>query len=163
MIRLLQKEDLESVTKLVNHNWRTVYRSYVSKQLLNKEGCANRTLEIENEFFKKTRQHYVYESCGRVLALLTLGETTDDDKKGAFEIWRLYVLQAAQNRGIGSQLIQFAETRAAEQNYGEILLWAFKENKKAALFYEKHGYVKSRELELGEPYLARSVRFSKLL
>ena len=126
MIRLLQKEDLESVTKLVNHNWRTVYRGYVSKQLLNKEGCAKRKLEIENEFFQNTRKHYIYESCGRVLALLTLGETTDDDKKGAFEIWRLYVSQDAQSRGIGSQLIQFADVQSKEKNYREILLWAFK-------------------------------------
>ena len=43
----------------------------------------------------------------------------------------------------------------------EILIWAFRENRRALAFYEKHGYQPDREEYLGPPYLTYGVRLIK--
>lgn len=161
MIRLLKEDDLAGAARIVNDNWRQVYRGYVNEFLLSDRGCEERAKLIASEFFEKKLTHYVWDKNGKPAALLTLGDTLDDDKKGAFEIFRLYVAKQAQNQGIGSRLIRFAMEEAARKKYRETLLWAFEKNVRAALFYEKHGFVKDKKLELGEPYFARSVRFCR--
>ncbi|MCI7181257.1 MAG: GNAT family N-acetyltransferase [Lachnospiraceae bacterium] len=107
--------------------------------------------------------NYVYEDDGIVKALLTFGQTADSDKSGAFEIWRIYVSQDFQGVGIGKSLLTFAEKQAMLSGFQEIIIWAFKENFKAVLFYKRNGYVEDKVMNLGDPYCAEGVRFCKRL
>ncbi|OBR95480.1 protease synthase and sporulation negative regulatory protein PAI 1 [Clostridium ragsdalei P11] len=163
MIRLLQEEDIEIVCKIVNDNWRSVYDGYVNEQLLNDNGCFNREKRLKADFLSGRLSNYVYECNGHIAALLSIGDTVDNDKIGAFEVWRIYISEAYQNRGIGSQLINFAEQQAFKYGYKEIVIWAFKGNSRAISFYKKHGYKKDKEEYFGEPYLTYAVRFNKNL
>lgn len=129
--------------------------------LLSAEGCERRKKKIEAELLSGNLKNYVYEEDGSVKALLTFGETADTDKRGAFEIWRIYVSQDFQGGGIGKTMLEFAEGQAAASGFGEIVIWAFKENTRAAAFYRHNGYVEDKVMDLGEPYRAEGVRFGK--
>ncbi|NFR85912.1 GNAT family N-acetyltransferase [Clostridium botulinum] len=107
--------------------------------------------------------NYIYECNGQIVALLSIGDTIDSDKIGAFEVWRIYISEAYQNQGIGNQLINFAEEQAFNSGYKEIIIWAFKGNWRAISFYKRHEYMKDKEEYLGEPYLTYGVRFNKRL
>ena len=85
----------------------------------------------------------------------------DRDRPAALEIWRIYLVPAAQGRGIGGRLLAFGERRARDLGRREILIWAFRENRRALAFYEKHGYQPDREEYLGPPYLTYGVRLIK--
>ena len=101
------------------------------------------------------------EEQGQVLALLSIGNTADIDKKRAFEIWRIYVKPEAQRHNIGSQFLLFSEHEAQKQGYQEILIWAFQRNTQALSFYQKQGYVIDKNEYLGEPYLTFGTRLIK--
>lgn len=163
MIRLLRQEDIEVICNIVNDNWKSVYAGYVNKELLSDTGCLQRKKELEKDFITGRLMEYVYEKNGQAVALLSMGNAADQDKAGAFEIWRIYIHKSFQGQGIGAELLGFAEQYALENGYSEIVIWAFKNNTRAVSFYQKHGYEIDKVVYLEEPYLADSARFNKQL
>ena len=161
MIRLLQNKDIRTVCSIVNKNWKTVYADYLNPELLNTIGCKNRELDLRKDFETHKFSEYVWEEYGQVLALLSIGNTADNDKPGAFEMWRIYIGTQAQGNGIGGELLSFAEQKAKEDGCSEIVIWAFKQNTRTLKFYRKHGYIPDKTEYLGEPYLTDGVRLVK--
>ena len=137
--------------------------SRLLRYTLNEIGCKERAEELRHDFQSKRLSEYVWEEQGQILALLSIGDTADIDKKGAFEIWRIYVRPEAQGHNIGSKCILFAEQEAKRQGYQEIVIWAFQENTTAISFYQKNGYVIDKNEYLGEPYLTFGIRLIKTL
>ena len=133
----------------------------MNPDLLSAEGCAERARSLKQDFAARRLEEYVWEEKGRVLGLLSIGDTADRDRPAALEIWRIYLVPAAQGRGIGGRLLAFGERRARDLGRREILIWAFRENRRALAFYEKHGYQPDREEYLGPPYLTYGVRLIK--
>lgn len=163
MLRETKKADIDMICKIVNDNWKRVYKGYVNPQLLNDKGCEKRACELKADFISGRLAEYVWEEQNQVVAMLSFGNTEDTDKKGAFEIWRIYVTLNFQGKGIGNSLLTFAEQKAKELGYKEIVIWAFKENIHALSFYQKHGYILNKEEYLSEPYLATGVRLCKTI
>jgi GNAT superfamily N-acetyltransferase len=161
MIRPLTERDFDDAIHIVNQNWRTVYAGYVDPALLDEAGCDARGQQLQQDFREHRLSEYVWEESGRILGLLSMGTTADTDKAGAFELWRIYLAVEAQGRGIGGQLLAFAEQTAREQGYTEIVIWAFSGNTRAIRFYQKHGYRADKEEFLGAPYLTNGTRLLK--
>ena len=128
MIRPLSEKDYNIAISIVNTNWKRTYSNYVNPLLLNEDGCKKRAEELKHDFQSRRLLEYVWEEQGQILALLSIGDTADMDKKGAFEIWRIYVRPEAQGHNIGSQCISFSEQEAKKRGYQEIVIWAFQEN-----------------------------------
>lgn len=55
---------------------------------------------------------------------------------------QLYVLPSSQGRGIGTALLQVAQSKS-----GDLCLWTFLRNKNARRFYEKHGFILVKETD----------------
>ena len=163
MIRPLAEKDYNIAIDIVNTNWKKTYSDYVNPLLLNEDGCKKRAEELKHDFQSRRLLEYVWEEQGQILALLSIGDTADMDKKGAFEIWRIYVRPEAQGHNIGSQCISFSEQEAKKRGYQEIVIWAFQENTAAISFYQKNGYVVENSEYLGEPYLTIGTRLTKNL
>jgi len=161
MIRALRKKDFDTVVNIVNENWKSIYAGYVNPNLLNTAGCRDRAIALKNDFNRQRLLEYVWEENNHILALLSIGNTADLDKLGDFEIWRIYIVSEAQGKGIGKQLLTYAESYAKEKGYTEIVIWAFKNNKRAIMFYQRYGYQIDKEEYLGEPYLTYGVRLLK--
>lgn len=163
MIRLLEEKDYDTVAALVNADWRQTYAGYVNPALLSLEGCAERARELRADFESGRLAEYVWEEGGRARALLSMGRTAEADLPDAFEVWRLYLAQEAQGRGIGGRMLSFAEEYAREQGFLCVVIWAFSGNHRAIAFYERHGYRADREAALGGPYQAYGKRLLKRL
>lgn len=163
MIRKIKPEELDDAIKIINDNWGNLYKHYVNPILLSEKGRRYRKDELENEIKRNRPQNYVYIENDEIKALLTIGETSDEDRKGAFEIWRVYVSLDAQKKGIGSKLLAFAQKEAAVQGYHEIVIWAFEKNIKAVCFYKKFGFEIDKIMNLGETFLTTGIRLYKSL
>ncbi len=161
MIQALSTQDMDAACEIVNKNWRKFYSSYVNPRLTDQKGCRERTARLKRDFIQGKRAAYVWKEREQVLALLSVGETTDSDKPDAFEIWRLYIEPAAQNKGIGTEMLTFAEQYAKEHGYGEIIIWTFKQNQRALSLYQKLGYSPDKEEYLGKQYKAYGIRLTK--
>ena len=163
MIRKLEKPDYPAAIRIVNENWKREYAPYLNPQLLTEEACNARAERLEGEFDSGRLMEYVWEEDGKVLALLSIGPSADEDKTGAFELWRIYIDPDAQGRGIGRQLMAFAEREAVALGYREMVIWAFRENRRAVAFYRKHGYAPDKEMDMGAPYKTWGIRLTKKL
>lgn len=161
MIRRLKKEDFDTVIKIVNDNWKSVYSGYVAPELLDDAGCTQRALKLKSDFDANRFLEYVWEKDGQVLALLSIGNTEDTDKPSAFEVWQIYIAPSAQGKGLGGQLIAFAEQEAIQRGYSEVLIWAFSGNVRAIKFYQKCGYKIDKREYLGSPYYTYGIRLMK--
>lgn len=163
MIRALEEKDIEMVCSIVDENWNTVYKEYINPLLLDAAGCEKRKCELKADFISQRLLEYVWEEQNQVSAMLSIGDTVDTDKNGAFEIWRIYVAIKFQSKGIGNRLLDFAEQQAKIRGHKEIIIWAFKDNIHAISFYQMHGYHIDKEEYLGEMYQTIGVRLTKKL
>ncbi|MDE7230633.1 MAG: GNAT family N-acetyltransferase, partial [Oscillospiraceae bacterium] len=158
MIRKIEQSDYKIVCDIVNDNWRCVYRGYVDPLLLTESGCDERERQLIDDFKSGRLSEYVFEENGQVLGMISFGKTGERDCPNSFEIWRLYIHREFQDRGIGRCLLEFAEEHAHSLGYSDIVIWAFKQNVNAAVFYKKHGYHPDIEAFLGAPYNADGMR-----
>lgn len=163
MIHLLENRDIEAVCRIVNQNWINVYTGLVGPSLLDPDGCAERTRQLKADFTARRFSEYVWDENGQAVAIMSFGDAGDADAAEALEIWRLYVAAHFQRLGIGRQLMNFAEQQADALGRKRIVIWAFKENRRAVSFYQKNGYRIDKEKFLGEPYCAAGVRLVKEL
>lgn len=161
MIRPLAESDFDTVISIVNRDWKDVYTGYVNQELLIDAGCQERGQQLRKDFIDHRLSEYVWEESGQVLGLLSMGATADSDRASAFEIWRVYIAVEAQGKGIGRQLLAFAEQIAKANGYTEILIWAFSKNTRAIRFYQKYGYQIDKEEYLDTPYLTYGTRLVK--
>jgi len=55
---------------------------------------------------------------------------------------QLYVVPVAQGRGVGSALLEITQ-----RSFDRLQLWTFQRNQNARRFYERHGFVLTRETD----------------
>ncbi|MFC3931492.1 GNAT family N-acetyltransferase [Streptococcus dentapri] len=67
---------------------------------------------------------------------------TEKELENAFEIQRIYVLQAYQGLGIGKALFEFALSEARKSGADWVWLGVWERNFKAQHFYAKYGFMK---------------------
>ena len=93
-----------------------------------------------------------------VKGLITLHECKDE---GTLQVEELYVEPFFHGEGIGSALLAFAEKKAGELGADTLFLWVLEKNEKARSFYEKHGYVQTKERKLEEGTPEYIVKYQK--
>lgn len=125
-IRKARKEDLSRISEIYVFNNRVNYYPVFK----DKEYSFNRlqVVSIINEYFgldEVLENIYVFDD-GLINAFMEIKET---------EICKLYVDPFFQNKGIGSDLIEFAVAKLGTDH-----LWVLQKNEKAISFYQSHGF-----------------------
>jgi GNAT superfamily N-acetyltransferase len=78
---------------------------------------------------------------GRLVGLLTHGMNRDaDSAPGVGEVRALFVHPDHWRTGVGTALMANALERLRQAGYGEATLWSFRDNTRANVFYEHHGF-----------------------
>lgn len=115
-------------------SWRETYVGIVSDDYLENVHTYERCLSRVGPFGEAKID--VAKIDGEVVGFVCYGPS--DEVPGAGEIHGLYLLEAYQGKRIGLSLMDHAFERLKE--YDRIILWAFKDNKRALDFYEKYGF-----------------------
>jgi len=88
------------------------------------------------------------EICGFVMYHVQEGRYHQDRTTGV--IVNLYVRPSARDRGLGSRLLEAAESELAEAGVDTVTLDVLAANEAARRFYARHGY-RSHRVELAKP------------
>lgn len=141
MIRKATTEDANRMAEIHVFGWRFAYRNLVSDEFLFKKlEVVKRAALFKQAIEEHIEDNYVFEENGITKALMAIGPCRDNDKKGSFELWGIYVDPLWTRGGIGSRMMEFFEQRALELGYKDIYLWVLEGNCIGINFYTKSGY-----------------------
>lgn len=107
------------------------------------------------------RERCLYAAKGneKILGVITLNEFQDEEyrtvpwqrKEGKIlVVHRLAVAPQFQRKGVAGKLMDFAESKAVQENYAAIRLDTYSNNPGAIRFYERRGYIKKGQVRF--PY-----------
>ena len=163
MIRKTELADVPRISEIHVFGWRDAYRGIVPDDyLFNTMLVAKRINYFAKAVHDCLEEIYVYDD-GIVKAFMTIGACRDTDMIEAFELWGLYVDPFMQRQGIGTEMLDFCETKAIERGHTEVCIWVFEQNKNAIKFYETHGYSPDGTKKPIDAFAIYEVRYLKQL
>lgn len=166
MIRPALAADVERIAEIHVNGWRHAYRGLVSDQYLFGTLKVIRRIEAFREIVSSPypgEETVVFVDEGIIKAFMTMGDCRDVDKLQTYEVWGIYVEPQFKQQGIGTQLMNHAESRARALERDEIVVWVFKKNQPSIGFYANLGYVPDGCEKLFEAYQETAIRLCKSL
>lgn len=129
VVRNVEFADMKQLGHIMAVSFRTAFSDYVSKQTL--DACANEDncVALLEGIYREGKMHFLV---GEDSGVLGWQEVED----GA-EIVAIHSLPESWGTGLGHAMLTYALKEIGEK---PVFLWAFKENKRARRFYEKHGF-----------------------
>ena len=128
-VRNAELEDMKQLGHIMAVSFRTAFADFVSQQTM--EACAQEDacIALLEGIFREGKVHFLM---GEESGMLAWQQT----EEGA-EIVAIHTLPESRGTSLGHAMLTEALSQIRNQ---PVFLWAFKENKRARRFYEKHGF-----------------------
>ena len=135
MIRQATLEDISAIAQVHVQSWQETYADVVYPHIL-AEQDVNKRLELWSQVLK-LKNHIVLVAidAGGIQGFI---DVSLNEEKGIAKIMALYVLKAAQKKGLGKALFEQALQDVHPMQYPQILLNVYNQNP-ACQFYEYMG------------------------
>jgi len=149
-IRKATARDIRSVAKVHAESWRTAYKGIVPDEYLS----FAETVDWEEHWSSIEKPEYktqVFvadsEEFG-VVGVASAGPERTGDNVYAGELYALYLLPNFQGIGLGKRLTITTSKHLVEIGIHSMLVWMFKNNTRARLFYQALGadYIRDKEI-----------------
>ena len=154
MVRAASPLDAAALARVHRESWRTTYAGIlpldvIARQAGRKSEASWRGRVAASRGIDAT---WIAERPGEgLLGFASCGPARDPIEGLEAEIYALYVLQSAQRRGVGRELVRAAARHFVRNGYFGFYLWVLKANR-ARLFYEVLGgeVIAERKERLGK-------------
>jgi ribosomal protein S18 acetylase RimI-like enzyme len=152
-IREANSTDAPAIARVHVDSWRTTYRGIVPDDYLAKLSYERRTNQwAQGLGDPESREfHYVAEDASDgVVGFVSGGPERSGDLTYTGELYRIWLLERHQRRGIGRQLVHATVERLAEAGSRSMLVWVLADNASRG-FYEALGgqFVRHGQTEIG--------------
>ena len=145
-IRGIGIEDVFALQKIARQTFSDVFKDYNSPENLKKYLDEKLSIEKLSEELSNPQAQFYFAQIGEdVVGYLktNTGEAQTELKDlNAFEIERIYVLQAYHGKKVGQQLMEKAIEEARKTKSSCVWLGVWEENHHAIRFYSKNGFIK---------------------
>lgn len=138
--------------------WQEAYRGLIPAEFLDaldpRDRAARYTFEASDPRAPTTVLAIVAEdgAVERIAGFVTFGPSRDDDARDLGEVYALYVDPDRYRGGVGRILMAEARRRLREAGFADALLWVLDGNDRAALFYEREGWIPDGATRVEQPY-----------
>jgi GNAT superfamily N-acetyltransferase len=136
-IRAAVLNDAAAIAYVHVESWRTTYAGIVPDAYLVSLDEALRA-KLWREWLVGETVVQVAEMQGRVVGFAHGGPNREPLEKCDAELYSIYLLKEAQNRGIGAALLQAMAAALVERNLKSMSVWVLEQNRSRG-FYEKSG------------------------
>lgn len=129
VVRNAEFADMKRLGHIMSVSFRTAFKDFVTEQTM--EACAqeDNCIALLEGIFREGKVHFLIGDDSGMLAWQDAGD-------GA-EIIAIHTLPESWGNGLGAAMLTEALHQIGNR---DVFLWAFKENKRARRFYEKHGF-----------------------
>jgi GNAT superfamily N-acetyltransferase len=151
MVRAAVPDDAPAIARVHVSSWRSTYRGLLPEDFLaslNESGYAERWRRLTAD---RTSRIYVAEDEGDVVGFASSGRERAGEPGYEGELYAIYVLDRAQRRGIGRDLVHATVGGLRELGLDDMIIWVLRDNSPARAFYERLGgvYVRTQPITFG--------------
>ena len=117
-------------------SWRSAYKGIVPDEYIDNISIEERTERYRRQIqdFKDSLfYNAIYEN--KIIGLLCMSKSRDEDKPNAGEIVGFYFIEEFWGKGYGREMMDFSINTLKSMGYNEIILWVLEENGRARRFY----------------------------
>ena len=140
---VVSEADIQSKAYVHWKSWMETYTGLINQSFLDTKHTLERCIEmarIDKE--RNISTSILAKSNGKVVGFISFGKSREN-LLNTGEIYALYVLNEYHNKKIGYDLMMKAIHLLSQ--YKQIVLWVLKGNNQAIRFYEKIGFVFTKE------------------
>ncbi|MDE5933665.1 MAG: GNAT family N-acetyltransferase [Lachnospiraceae bacterium] len=138
---LLPEDDLPEISSVYEKSWKYAYEGMIPQSYLDSipEGCW------ADNIHKDGRYNLVMTEDGKIIGTSGFGRSRWEKYSDWGEIVSIYLLPEYIAKGYGRRLLRAVIKELGKLGFHHILLWVLEENHRARKFYEKNGFVQSKE------------------
>ena len=151
MIRPAKLEDAPAIARVHVASWQSTYQGMLPEEFLeslSETGYAGRWKRVIGEGSSRV---YVAEHEGEVVGFASGGRERAGETGYTGELYAIYVIDAAQRRGFGRELVRSTVAGLRELGLDDMIIWVLRDNQPARSFYERLGgaYVRAQPITIG--------------
>ncbi|HEY1984330.1 MAG TPA: GNAT family N-acetyltransferase [Terracidiphilus sp.] len=148
-IRLARVEDAAAIAHVHVQSWRTTYTGLVPEQYLASLNETERASRWQ-EWLTLDISVFVAEIESKIVGFAGGGPLREPHAAYDAELYTIYLLEEAQRRGIGKDLLSAVAEALVRKDHTSMLVWVLEQNP-AVRFYEKTGALRliSKQIEIG--------------
>ena len=128
-VRNAELEDMKQLGHIMAVSFRTAFADFVSQQTMDDCAQEDNCASMLEGIYLEGKMHFLI---GQNTGMLVWQEVQD-----SVEIVAIHSLPESWGTGLGHAMLEEALKHIGDQ---PVFLWAFKENRRARRFYEKHGF-----------------------
>ncbi len=138
------KGDKNALAYIQTESWKAAFRGIVPDGLLAEYTDITKATEMYRKLLDFGKGNgYILEIGGKPHCIAFWDSTREAGMPGYAELICIHSLKENWHRGYGSRMIDKVLSDVRSAGYSKIMLWVFKENKRAIGFYESKGFVAS--------------------
>jgi ribosomal protein S18 acetylase RimI-like enzyme len=151
MVRPAQLIDAAAIARVHVDSWRTTYRDMLPGEFLASLSESGYTERWQRVIGEGSSRVYLVEEKGEVVGFASCGRERAGEAGFAGELYAIYVLDSAQRRGHGRELVRAAVGGLREMGLKDMIIWVLRDNAAARRFYERLGgvYVRKQPITIG--------------
>ena len=151
MVRPAVLDDAAAIARVHVATWRTTYRGLLPDDFLaslGEEQYAERWKRVIREGSSRV---FVVDELEGIVGFASGGRERAGEGGYAGELYAIYVLDGAQRRGHGRELVRAVSGALREMKLPDMIVWVLRDNTAARQFYERLGgvYVRSQPITIG--------------
>ena len=153
MIRPADLHDAAAIARVHVASWRATYSSLLPDDFLDSLTEAGYTDRWRRFISDRSSRVYVVQegSESGVVGSASGGRERAGETGYRGELYAIYVLESAQRRGYGRELVRAVVGGLAEMGLEDMIIWVLRDNRPARDFYERLGgvYVRTQPITVG--------------
>ena len=166
IIREAGAADAHDMAVVRAESWRAAYRGIIPDEVLDNMNVAESAEKFKKRLAENSENFWDYVAVfeGKVVGILHLCKSRDEDKPDAGEVGAIYFFKEYWGMGFGRKMMERAVETLRAKGFGEIILWVLRENRRSRRFYEKCGFAfdgTEKDITIGKPL--PEVRYSMVL
>jgi len=140
LVRKASLDDANDMAYVHTITWQTSYRGLIPDWYLDSLNVEESIKKTKKKFKMRSVFRYVGVLDGKIIAILVIQKSFDEDKPESGEIGALYVLPEYQGKGYGKQLMTFAIAGLKGRGFHNVIVWTLKDSVQSNTFYQKCGF-----------------------
>ncbi len=151
MIRSATLMDAPAIARVHVASWRSTYHGVLPDEFLDSLSEANYEERWKRVIAPTSKVYVAEDDGGDPVGFASGGRERAGEKGYEGELYAIYVVDAAQRRGFGRELVRAMVGGLRELGLADMLVWVLRDNPPARDFYERLGgvYVRSQPITIG--------------